>query len=110
MFMCCSGSHRKKVPRTGHRRKGYEAVLVLLIACLCLTGCIGLIPSPFRPHPGPGKIPQVHDIAQAFDIVCRNYRLGPDDIVSVNYQTSWTIPAGSYKLDTLDEIEIDFFL
>ncbi len=80
------------------------------LLALLLGGCIGLIPSPFRPYPGPAKNPQLHDLAEAFDIVCRNYRLGPDDLLTVNFQTEWTIPAGSYKLDTLDEIEIEFIL
>jgi polysaccharide export outer membrane protein len=80
------------------------------LLALMLGGCIGLIPSPFRPYPGPAKNPQLHDLAEAFDIVCRNYRLGPDDLLTVNFQTEWTIPAGSYKLDTLDEIEIEFIL
>jgi len=52
----------------------------------------------------------VHDLAEAFDIVCRNYRLGPDDGIQVNFQTEWSIPVGSYKLDTLDEINIEFIL
>ena len=90
--------------------KGPRVLLVVLITSWLFSGCIGLIPSPFRPHPGPEKTPQVNDLAEAFDIVCRNYQLGPDDVVSVNFQTSWTIPQGSYKLDTLDEIEIEFFL
>lgn len=77
---------------------------------LALSGCIGLVPSPFRPFPGPSKAPQLHDLAEAFDIVCRNYRLGPDDQLSVIFQTEWSIPAGSYKLDTLDVVDIEFIL
>jgi protein involved in polysaccharide export with SLBB domain len=77
---------------------------------ILLTGCIGLMPSPFRPSPGPVKTPQIYDIAEAFDVVCRNYRLGPDDVMQINFQTEWTIPAGSYKLDTLDEVDIEFIL
>jgi len=42
--------------------------------------------------------------------VCRNYRLGPDDVLQVIFQTEWSIPAGSYKLDTLDVIDIEFIL
>ncbi len=84
--------------------------LTAAITALALGGCIGLIPSPFRPYPGPAKTPQMHDLAEAFDIVCRNYRVGPDDLLTVNFQTEWTIPAGSYKLDTLDEVEIEFIL
>lgn len=72
--------------------------------------CIGLVPSPFRPSPGPTKGPHMHDLAEAFEIVCRNYRLGPDDAIQVNFQTEWSIPVGSYKLDTLDEIKIEFIL
>jgi len=75
-----------------------------------LGGCIGLIPSPFRPSPGPQKAPQVEDLAEAFDIVCRNYRLGPDDQIGLLFQTEWNIPVGTYKLDTLDQISIKFIL
>jgi polysaccharide export outer membrane protein len=85
----------------------------MLLAALLpfvLGGCIGLIPSPFRPFPGPCKEPQLTDLAEAFDIVCRNYRLGPDDQISVNFQTEWSIPAGSYRLDTLDVVDIEFIL
>ena len=85
----------------------------LMAACLLslmLAGCIGLMPSPFRPSPGPQKTPDAHDLAQAFDIVCRNYRLGPDDTLRILFQTEWTIAPGSYQLDTLDEIDIDFIL
>jgi polysaccharide biosynthesis/export protein len=84
-----------------------------VIACLLsmlLTGCIGLIPSPFRPSPGPQKTPRINDLAEAFDIVCRNYRLGPQDVLRIIYQTEWSVPPGSFKLDTLDEIDIKFFL
>ncbi len=80
------------------------------MCALSLSGCIGLTPSPFRPFPGPGKHPQIKDLAEAFDIVCRNYHLGPDDQLSVNFQTEWTIPAGSYRLDTLDVIDIECIL
>ena len=58
----------------------------------------------------PQKTPNFQDLAQAFDIVCRNYRLGPDDTLRIIYQTEWTIPPGSYQLDTLDEIDIEFIL
>ena len=84
-------------------------VVVLLLSIL-LTGCIGLIPSPFRPSPGPQKTPRLNDLAEAFDIVCRNYRLGPQDVLRIIYQTEWSVPPGSFKLDTLDEIDIKFFL
>lgn len=75
-----------------------------------MSGCVGLMPSPFRPSPGPKLTPQPRDLAQAFDIVCRNYRVGPDDILRVLYQTEWSVAPGSFKLDTLDEISIDFML
>lgn len=82
---------------------------VCLLGAL-LSGCIGLIPSPFRPSPGPQKTPEVHDLAEAFDLVCRNYRIGPEDILRVIFQTEWSVPPGSFKLDTLDEIQVKFFL
>lgn len=85
-------------------------MLLAAMLTLVLGGCIGLIPSPFRPFPGPSKEPQLNDLAEAFDIVCRNYRLGPDDLLSVNFQTEWSIPAGSYRLDTLDVVDIEFIL
>jgi polysaccharide export outer membrane protein len=47
-------------------------------------------------------------LAEAFDIVCRNYRLGPEDLLRVTFQTDWRIPAGTYKLDSLDVIDIHF--
>lgn len=84
--------------------------IIASLVCFTLGGCIGLVPSPFRPSPGPQKTPDVHDLAQAFDIVCRNYRLGPDDTLRVIYQTEWSIPLGTYELDTLDEIDIEFIL
>ncbi|MDQ7783701.1 MAG: polysaccharide biosynthesis/export family protein [Desulfomonilaceae bacterium] len=49
-------------------------------------------------------------MAEAFDIVCRNYRLGPNDLLRVLYQTEWSVPPGSFRLDTLDEISIEFIL
>ena len=85
-------------------------LVVVALVCMTLIGCIGLIPSPFRPSPGPQKAPDTYDLAQAFDIVCRNYRVGPDDQLRVLYQTEWTIPPGSYQLDTLDELDIEFIL
>lgn len=75
---------------------------------LFLWGCVGLMPSPFRPSPGPQETPRVEDLAEAFEIVCRNYRLGPGDLVNVLYQAQWNIPAGSYRLDTLDRIQVKF--
>lgn len=92
-----------------HRTIRAYAVLTL-VTTLLFTGCVGLNPSPFRPSPGPEKAPQVYDLAEAFDIVCRNYRLGPSDQVRLLFQTEWSIPAGTYKLDTLDKIEIKFIL
>ncbi|HTY25577.1 MAG TPA: polysaccharide biosynthesis/export family protein [Desulfomonilaceae bacterium] len=87
----------------------YRFVVAALLTLL-LGGCIGLVPSPFRPSPGPQKTPQVNDLAEAFDVVCRNYRLGPNDQLVVLFQTEWNIPVGSYKLDTLDQIKIKFIL
>lgn len=80
------------------------------LVCVCLYGCIGLIPSPFRPSPGPQKTPHLNDLAEAFDVVCRNYRLGPNDLIRILYQTEWSVPPGSFRLDTLDEISIEFIL
>ncbi len=85
-------------------------LLSVLMVLAVLSGCVGTIPSPFRPSPGPQKSPHVRDLAEAFDLVCRNYRLGPDDILRVLYQTEWSVPAGSFKLDTLDEITVEFVL
>ena len=87
-----------------------RSLTICFLLCSMLSGCIGFIPSPFRPSPGPRKIPEKVDLAQAFDIVCRNYRLGPDDSVRIIFQTEWNIPSGSYKLDTLDEIDFEFIL
>jgi polysaccharide biosynthesis/export protein len=83
---------------------------VICVLGVLLTGCIGLVPSPFRPSPGPQKTPEIHDLAEAFDIVCRNYRLGPEDLLRVIFQTEWSVPPGTFKLDTLDEIQVKFFL
>jgi len=66
------------------------------------------MPSPFRPSPGPQKTPEVRDLSEAFEIVCRNYRLGPDDQIGILYQTDWNIEPGSYRLDTLDRIKVKF--
>lgn len=83
---------------------------VICVLTLLFTGCIGLVPSPFRPSPGPQKTPEIQDLAEAFDIVCRNYRLGPADLLRVLFQTEWSVPPGTFKLDTLDEIQVKFFL
>jgi len=91
-----------------HRR--HWRVIGAAILTLWLGGCIGFVPSPFRPTPGPQKTPQAYDLAEAFDIVCRNYRLGPDDQLGILFHTEWTIPPGTYKLDTLDQIRIKFIL
>lgn len=85
-------------------------VTALLVTILLGQGCISYVPSPFRPSPGPQKLPMPQDLAQAFDMVCRNYRIGPQDVLRVIYQTEWNIPSGSYVLDTLDEIDIEFIL
>ncbi len=85
--------------------------LVALAGCmLLLSGCLGLIPSPFRPSPGPQKMPQIKDLVEAFDIVCRNYRVGPNDQLSILFQADWQEPLGQYKLDTLDQLKIKFTL
>jgi protein involved in polysaccharide export with SLBB domain len=85
-------------------------VVVVASFCLVQIGCLALMPSPFRPSPGPTETPKAEDLAQAFEVVCRNYLLGPDDVVKLIYQTEWSIPEGSYRLDTLDEIRIEFIL
>jgi protein involved in polysaccharide export with SLBB domain len=87
----------------------YYTALALIIPLAC-SGCIGFMPSPFRPAPGPIEPPQIQDLQQAFDIVCRNYRLGPEDTLRIIFQTEWNIPKGSYVLDTLDEIDIEFIV
>jgi polysaccharide biosynthesis/export protein len=93
------------------RNLAYGIVFSLvLILNLVLTGCLGLIPSPFRPSPGPQKLPQFNDLAEAFDIVCRNYRIGPSDELGFMFQIEWSIPEGTYKLDTLDHLKIKFIL
>jgi polysaccharide export outer membrane protein len=92
------------------KRTRTGALILASLLFLFVAGCIGLVPSPFRPSPGPQKTPQIHDLAQAFDIVCRNYRVGPEDILRVLFQTEWNIPTGSYVLDTLDEIDVEFIL
>lgn len=85
--------------------------LALLVGiAMVLAGCVGLIPSPFRPSPGPTMPVTKRDLSEAFDIVCRNYRLGPDDAIRVLYQAKWNVPTGSFKLDALDQIKIKFIL
>jgi polysaccharide biosynthesis/export protein len=86
-------------------RPGRTIVAALL--SLVLAGCIGLLPSPFRPSPGPQATPQVRDLAEAFDVVCRNYRVGPDDEIGMLVQMQWKTEPGSYLLDTLDRVRID---
>ena len=85
-------------------------ILVWCMSALLAGGCVWSMPSPFRPSPGPQKTPEIHDLAEAFDIVCRNYRLGPDDLIRIIFQTEWSVPPGTFKLDTLDEIQVKFFL
>lgn len=80
------------------------------LVCLITAGCIGLMPSPFRPSPGPQQGPRLNDLAEAFDVVARNYRLGPDDSLLATYETEWNIPPGSFKLDTMDRITVKFLL
>jgi protein involved in polysaccharide export with SLBB domain len=93
----------------GEQRTACKAILASMLALL-MCGCIGLIPSPFRPSPGPREVPRFQDLAEAFDIVCRNYRLGPDDTIRIIYQQDWTAEPGQYKLDTLDKISIKFLV
>lgn len=85
-----------------------KALSACVLLSILLSGCIGLVPSPFRPSPGPQKTPQLNDLAEAFDIVCRNFRLGPGDQLNILFQAQWNIPSGSYKLDTLDRIQVKF--
>jgi polysaccharide export outer membrane protein len=87
-----------------------RSLIAAIAMSVFLSGCVVLMPSPFRPSPGPQKRPQVYDLAQAFDVVCRNYRLGPDDTLRLLYQTQWEVAPGSFKLDTLDQIKIKFIL
>ncbi|MFC1836202.1 polysaccharide biosynthesis/export family protein [Thermodesulfobacteriota bacterium] len=49
-------------------------------------------------------------MAEAFDVVCRNYRVGPDDKLRMLFQPEWNLPTGSFKLDTLDKIAIKFLV
>ena len=99
-----------KLPKTLKLLSNTSRLGLCVFLAVCLSGCIGLIPSPFRPSPGPQKAPQTYDLAQAFDIVCRNYRLGPDDTLRVLFLAEWSIPYGTLKLDTLDELDIKFIL
>ncbi len=95
----------------GHNHRISALIATVCLCVLVLTqGCIGLIPSPFNPFPGPQKPVQVNDLAEAFDVVCRNYRLGPGDELTLLFLTEWNIPTGTYKLDTLDKIAIKFIL
>lgn len=91
-------------------RRVLRYLALFALAGSIITGCVGLNPSPFRPSPGPQQSPHMEDLAQAFDVVCRNYRIGPSDVLSVLFQTEWSLPAGSFKLDTLDKIQIKFIL
>jgi len=85
-------------------------LVAVAVCALLFGGCLGLMPSPFRPSPGPQKMPQIKDLVEAFDIVCRNYRVGPQDQLTILFQTDWNVPAGSYTLDTLDQLKIKFTL
>lgn len=82
----------------------------VICVAISLVGCIGLVPSPFRPSPGPRAIPHVKDLAEAFDVVCRNYRLGPEDALRIIFQPEWDLPSGSFKLDNLDRIAVKFLV
>lgn len=85
-------------------------ITALVLVCLLPVSCIGLMPSPYRPSPGPKKSPQIKDLAEAFDVVCRSYRLGPDDVLSLLIQVQWRTEEGNFRLETLDEIAIKFIL
>jgi polysaccharide biosynthesis/export protein len=99
-----------RVAETFIMLKRYLKLLTVLSLGLFIGGCLGLMPSPFRPSPGPRKTPQINDLAEAFDVVCRNYKLGPDDQLNLLFQTEWSIAPGTYRLDTLDQIRIKFIL
>jgi polysaccharide export outer membrane protein len=90
------------------RAQGAKRLALALIFGFLTSGCVMLVPSPFRPSPGPQSVPQFEDLAEAFDIVCRNYQLGPGDQISLLYQPVWNIAPGSYRLDTLDRIRVKF--
>ncbi len=88
-----------------------RSVIVLVpILSLLGSGCVGLMPSPFRPSPGPQQGPKINDLAEAFDSVARNYRMGPDDVLLATFETEWNVKPGSYKLDTMDQIQVKFLL
>lgn len=89
---------------------GLSKLFSIVLLSGVLSGCIGLIPSAFRPSPGPQKTPAFNDLAEAFDIVCRNYKIGPNDDLALLYSAEWNIPLGTYKLDTLDKLKIKFIL
>lgn len=89
---------------------GIAKLLFVFLVSFVLAGCIGLIPSPFRPSPGPQRIPAFSDLSEAFDIVCRNYKIGPQDDLAILYSAEWNIPLGTYQLDTLDKLQIKFIL
>ncbi|MFH0824260.1 MAG: polysaccharide biosynthesis/export family protein [Pseudomonadota bacterium] len=52
----------------------------------------------------------MQDLAEAFDIVCRSYRLGPEDELRLLFQPEWNMDTGAYRLDTLDRIKIKFLV
>ena len=94
-----------KLTRCSYRAIGVAALTFLL------GGCIGLVPSPFRPSPGPQKFPQAYDLAEAFDVVCRNYRLGPADELTLYFRIPPTTQTpGPYKLAAQDKIQVKFIL
>jgi len=91
--------------------KVVSRAICLAALSVLLTGCIGLIPSPFRPSPGPQKFCQPYDLAEAFDVVCRNYRLGPADELTLYFRIPPTSTTpGPYKLAPLDKIQVKFIL
>jgi len=92
------------------KRLEFIRIIIVIWIAISVSGCIGLMPSPFRPSPGPRSLPHFNDLAEAFDVVCRNYRLGPDDSLRVIFQPEWDLPSGSYKLDNLDRISVKFLV
>ena len=108
--MLFDGTFRTTLMNQMLRRLTRCVIVLFPLVGLLTAGCIGLMPSPFRPSPGPQQGPKINDLAEAFDIVARNYRLGPDDSLLATFETEWNVPPGSYKLDTMDEIKVKFLL
>lgn len=105
-----NGPFRTPLLRQTIKRFTRYAIALVSVIGLVTVGCVGLMPSPFRPSPGPQQGPKIRDLAEAFDVVARNYRLGPDDSLLATFETEWNVPPGSYKLDTMDRIKVKFLL